>query len=94
MPKVVRFQDLCTGHDGYQPRPNIEASPSVFGNDLGLHRVGDEWDIHCRKSCHGGEMLDGSPNVFINDRALARVGDRITCGSYTRDGSPNIFCND
>lgn len=42
MPGIVRLGDYCSGHDGYPPRPNIEASTNVFVNGLGIHRLGDQ----------------------------------------------------
>lgn len=42
MPGIVRLGDKCSGHDGWPPRPNIEASTNVFVNDLGVHRLGDQ----------------------------------------------------
>ncbi len=94
MPSVVRFQDLCSGHGGYEPRPNIEASSSVFVNGRGVHRVGDGWDIHCEIGCHGGIMAGGSPTVFANGKAVARRGDSVNCGSVAFEGSLNVFCDD
>ena len=41
MPGIVRLGDYCSGHDGYPPRPNDEASINVFVNSKGVHRVGD-----------------------------------------------------
>jgi uncharacterized Zn-binding protein involved in type VI secretion len=47
MPAVVRLGDMSTGHSCFPPRPNTEASPNVFVNGKGVHRVGDAWAIHC-----------------------------------------------
>ncbi len=41
MPGIVRLGDYCSGHGGYPPRPNDEASANVFVNSKGVHRVGD-----------------------------------------------------
>ncbi|MEM4618919.1 MAG: hypothetical protein QW607_01765 [Desulfurococcaceae archaeon] len=43
---VVRLGDMSCGHACFPPRPNIEASPNVFVNGRGAHRLGDAWDIH------------------------------------------------
>ena len=91
MPEVCRLGDFSTGHSGWPPRPNIEASPNVFVNNLGVHRQGDAWDIHCNSSCHGGVLASGSSTVYVNNKQLGRIGDPVSCGDFVRDGSPNVF---
>ena len=93
MPGAVRFGDICSGHDGYPPRVNDQASTNVFINGLGAHRVGDSWEEHCNGGCHIGYQETGSPNVFVNSKSLARIGDDITCGSTNVGGSTNVFIN-
>ncbi len=93
MPGAVRFGDICSGHDGYPPRANDQASTNVFINGLGAHRVGDSWKKHCKSSCHIGYQKTGSPNVFVNNKSLARIGDDITCGSTNASGSTNVMVN-
>lgn len=90
MPAVVRLGDVCTGHGPCSPRPNAGASPDVFINNLGIHRVGDPWTVHCT---HSSAQASGSPNVFVNGISLARVGDAVACGSANAQGSPNVFAN-
>lgn len=93
MPAVVRLADYCAGHC-YSPRPNDEASPNVFVNGRGVHRVGDHWPTHCcPPPCHDSVQAQGSPNVFVNGRAAARIGDALSCGDVTAEGSPNVFIN-
>jgi len=93
MPLVVRLADLSTGHFPFAARPNIEASPNVFANNKGVHRVGDAWAVHCAPVCHGGVQATGSPNVFANNKPVARVGDAISCGDVNATGSPNVIAN-
>lgn len=90
---VCRLGDYSTGHEDYPPRPNIEASTTVFVNGLGVHCVGDAWATHCDESCHGGVLQTGSSTVFVNGKAVGRIDDPISCGDYVRDGSPNVFVN-
>lgn len=94
MPAAHRYRDVCTGHGCWPPRPNAQASPDVFLNGLGAHRVGDAWEVHCcGPACHGSVQAAGSPTVFVNGRALARVGDAVACGSACATGSPDVFVN-
>lgn len=92
MPAVTRLGDQCTGHGCFGPRPNDQASPNVFVNGLGVHRVGDHWVTHCcGPACHDSIMETGSSTVFINGKPAARIGDMVACGSASAQGSPNTF---
>jgi len=95
MPGIVRLGDTCTGHDCWPSRANTSASPNVFINGLGAHRVGDSWETHCcpGSDCHSGSQASGSPNVFVNGLSVARIGDFIDCGSSNQTGSQNVFAN-
>lgn len=94
MPAVVRLTDICTGHGCWPSRPNDEASPNVFANNLGVHRIGDHWVTHCCDGdCHDSVQETGSPNVFANNIRIARIGDDVECGSHNQTGSPNVFAN-
>jgi uncharacterized Zn-binding protein involved in type VI secretion len=93
MPAAHRHADICTGHGCYPPRPNIEASPDVFVNGLGWHRVGDGWALHGCGDCapHGGVLAAGSATVFVDGRAAGRIGDPVSCGSSAATGSADVF---
>jgi len=92
MPAVARLGDTCTGHGCFPPRANDEASPDVFVNSLGAHRVGDHWQTHCcGPSCHDSVLANGSSTVFVNGKPLGRIGDAIACGSAVASGSGNVF---
>lgn len=96
MPAAHRHTDICTGHGCWPPRPNIQGSVNVFINNLGSHRVGDTWAVHCCPAipaCHASVQGSGSPNVFVNGSAHARVGDAVACGSSNATGSNNVFIN-
>lgn len=90
MPSAVRLGDICTGHDSCPPRNNASASPNVYINNRGSHRVGDVWVVHCT---HGSNQASGSHNVYVNNRQQARVGDSIACGSNNASGSHNVYVN-
>ncbi len=94
MPAVVRIGDKCTGHGPYSPRVNDTGSGDVFVNNIGAHRLGDHWVVHCAPACHDSVQATGAPTVFVNNKPVARVGDQIACGSFNAQGSPNVFCGD
>jgi len=92
MPPVTRLGDICTGHDAWPPRANNQASGDVLVNNIGVHREGDSWAIHCKRlSCHVSVQAGGSGTVFVNNKAISRIGDPIACGSLVAAGSPNVF---
>lgn len=92
MPAIGFLGNLCTGHDGFEPRHSIEGSPDTFINGLPVIRVGDAWETHTEgDSTHDGHLVTGSSTVFINGKAVGRIGDLLDCGSAVAEGSPNIF---
>jgi len=94
MPAAHRHRDTCTGHGCWPSRPNAQASPSVFVNGAGWHRVGDAWEVHCCPAipeCHGGSLAAGSSSVYVNGSAAGRVGDPVSCGSVCATGSATVF---
>lgn len=91
MPAIAFYGCKCTGHDVYPPRPNDQASPNVFVNNLGVHRQGDHWAHHCSRSCHDSVLSGGSSTVFVNGKPIGRIGDGVACGSLVAEGSSNSF---
>ncbi len=92
MPAVTRLGDLCTGHDGYPPRPSITASSKVFASGKGVVCVSDAYAVHCRgSSCHPGTAQQGSLKVFASGKQKMRVGDPINCGSFVAQGTPKVL---
>jgi uncharacterized Zn-binding protein involved in type VI secretion len=95
MPAIVKLGNICSGHNGFPPRPNVGASGDIFMENLGTVRVGDPFAVHCKPSfgCHSGVEASGSPNVYANNRPVARVGDAISCGSVCAQGASTVFAN-
>ena len=93
MPAVTRLGDICTGHGCFDSRPNDQGSPTVFLNNLPLHRVTDHWVTHCCVVCHDSNLAAGSPNVFVENLAVGRIGDPVACGSAVATGSPDVYAN-
>lgn len=86
---IARLGDVCTGHDCYPSRPNVQGSGNVFVCGIPAHRMGDGWASHCHcgdDGCHGGVTVRSSGTVFCNGLGLARVGDKVSCGSSIATG--------
>lgn len=92
MPPVHRLGELCTGHQCFPPRPNVQASPNVFAEGIPVHRQGDMWAAHvCGLAVHAAPLAKGSATVFVNGRGCARIGDPVACGSYAAMGAATVF---
>ena len=91
---VVRVGiDVCTGHDGFDPRPAVTGSPDVFCDGYPVVRVGDQWMVHTdHHSSHDGQGIGGSSTVFCNGLPVMRSLDPINCGSVVAIGSTDVFC--
>ena len=97
MPKAARFNDICTGHECFPPRKNIQASEDVFINLRGAHRQGDAWEVHCcthpdePHGCHSSVLASGSSSVYINGKQAGRIDDPIACGGRVATGSDDVI---
>jgi len=92
MSGAARLGDICTGHGCYPSRPNDQASPNCFVNNLGHHRQSDHWTTHCCPpipACHDSFLQSGSSVTFVNSLEAGRIGDPVACGSYVLTGSPD-----
>ena len=94
MPPAARLNDICTGHEDWPPRQNIEASENVFVNGRGWHRQGDAWAVHCNSipECHSSVLARGSSTVYVNGKQAGRIGDPVACGGVDATGSENVIC--
>lgn len=92
MPSVAVKGSVCSGHDCFPPRPNIEASSDVKVNGKGVHREGDKYEMHScpDKGSHDAVLAKGSSTVNINGKPAGRIGDEVSCGSVVADGSANV----
>lgn len=86
---------MCTGHDCYPPRPNLEGDDDVTVNGIPIHLVGHKWPIHvCGNSSHDGVLVSGSTTVAVGDFGIGRIGDMVSCGSLVAEGSPDVLIGD
>jgi uncharacterized Zn-binding protein involved in type VI secretion len=88
MPGVSAISDMCTGHDGCDPRAADGGASSVLLAGQLIHRVGDHWEEHCG---HDSVLYTGSTNVLIGGVGVARIGDAVECGSGVMSGSSTFL---
>jgi uncharacterized Zn-binding protein involved in type VI secretion len=94
MPAAVRIGDISSGHDGFNPRPDVKGSSTVYINGIAAHRLSDYWPPHTNgRSVHDGVLSKGSPSVYVNGLALGRIGDSVSCGDTAARGSPTVNVN-
>ena len=103
MPGATRKGDSTTGKcnkgEGCCPHDrkgtNGAASPDVFINGLGAHRLNDTGNTNCP---HGGtfKSTSASGTVFVNGMGVTRIGDTTGCmvcgeGGTHSTGSPDVI---
>jgi uncharacterized Zn-binding protein involved in type VI secretion len=95
MPQVARIGDSDTNHPPCAPGSCATGSPTVFANNIPVHRVGDTNTPHGYIFCipHVTQLATGSPNVFANNIQVGRIGDAYSCGIKVNTGSPNVIAN-
>ena len=90
---IVRLADLSQGH-GYPPIANTGASSKCFCDGIGIHRLGDPWNvIHCiGPTCHnGGTAATASVKTFADGKGICRTGDSVSCGDTMLQSSGKCF---
>lgn len=95
---AARVGDLCSGHDGFRPKPFIQGSGNVFVNGKPLVREGDTRDVHISGSSSHSSAVPighGSSTVKVNGLGAVRIGDHVdqdpNCLSFAAQGSGNVF---
>lgn len=90
---VVRMGvDICSGHDGFNSRPAITGSLTVFVDGIPVVRTSDVWGQHTDGfTVHQGQSVVGSMTVFVEGLPLMRQMDVISCGSTCAMGSLTTF---
>lgn len=84
--------DVCSGHNGFNPRPAISGSVDTFVNGFAVVRVNDPWGQHTDgMTVHQGTSAVGSPTVFVNGLPVMRSLDIISCGSTASMASVDTF---
>lgn len=90
------ISSVSTGHGSWPSRVTAEGSPNVLVNGKGVHRLGDNWPVHCNSlgECHAGSTSKASATVLVNGKGAARIGDSISCGGNIATGSGNVLVGD
>lgn len=88
MAEVAIEGSLCSGHDGYPPRPAVEGQPLFTVNGTPVHCDGMLWAFHVKPDSppHTGVGI-GSKNFTINGAPVCVVGDNVSCGSVIVTGN-------
>ncbi|MGX9459454.1 PAAR domain-containing protein (plasmid) [Photobacterium damselae subsp. damselae] len=89
MPSIAIKGSICSGHDGFPPRPSIEGQELFTVNGIPVMATGDAFALHVKPDNppHGGTAI-GSSHLTINGKKAALVGDAVSCGSTIATGEP------
>lgn len=87
MAEIAIEGSLCSGHDGFPPRPSVQGQPLFKVNGVAVHCDGMVWAEHSKPDNppHGGVGI-GSKNFTINGAKVCVVGDVVSCGSVIISG--------
>lgn len=82
MPGIAVEGALCSGHDGFFPRPNVEGMPLFTVNGIPVVCDGMVWAFHTKPDNppHTGVGL-GSKPFTVNGKKVCVEGDNVSCGS-------------
>lgn len=86
--KAIAVQgSICSGHDGFAPRPSVSGQSLFMVNGKPAMATGDAFDLHDKPNNppHAGSVI-GSTNLTINGKQVAVVGDPVSCGSTVANG--------
>lgn len=91
MAGVALEGSLCSGHDGYPPRPSIEGDASFTVNGVAVHCDGMSWAMHTKpnSSPHSGTGT-GSEPFMVNGAPICIIGDPVSCGSVIVTGDDSF----
>ncbi|WP_318491921.1 PAAR domain-containing protein [Photobacterium leiognathi] len=80
---------VCTGHDGFAPRPSAGGQSLFKVNGIPVMATGDPFPPHDKPNNppHPGTAI-GSSKVTVNGLTVAMVGDAVSCGSAIATGQP------
>lgn len=87
MAAVALEGSICSGHDGYPPRPSVQGEAKFTVNGVPVHCDGHVWAYHTKPKHppHTGVGV-GSKNFTVNGAKVCVVGDIVSCGSTIATG--------
>lgn len=83
---------ICSGHEGFYPRPAVAGEPFFTVNAIPALVDGMPFDKHSDKnSTHDGVALSSRPWFTINGLGVVCIGDPVSCGSVVATGDPLVL---
>ncbi|WP_371929455.1 PAAR domain-containing protein [Photobacterium sp. CCB-ST2H9] len=89
MQPIAILSSICSGHDGFPPRPSVTGVPLFTVNGFPVMATGGIFIPHVKPDNppHPGIAI-GSSKLTINGQPAVMVGDVISCGSVVATGQP------
>ncbi|HCT3324850.1 TPA: alanine racemase [Enterobacter cloacae] len=92
MPIIAIQGAICSGHEGFPPRPAVAGEPFFTVNGVPALVDGMPFDKHSdENSTHDGVAISSRPWFTINLMGVVCMGDPVSCGSVVASGDPLIF---
>ncbi|HIF9347096.1 TPA: PAAR domain-containing protein [Photobacterium damselae] len=94
MPAAAILGSICSGHDGFPPRPSIDGDSRFTINGIPVMVTGSAFSFHSKPKHppHGGVGI-GTSKLTINGKPICRVGDSVSCGSTIATGQDKFHIN-
>lgn len=92
MSLIAQQTSICSGHDGYPPRPPVAGVPFFLVNGIPVLVNGIPYDRHTDgDSMHDGVAISTRPWFLIDRIPVVCAGDPVSCGSVVAAGDPLVL---
>lgn len=82
---------LCSGHDNFPPRSDVDGDPLMTINGVPVLVDGNAFAEHSDgNSVHAGTAVSTRPWLTVNGKGVVCVNDPVSCGSVVSSGDPLI----
>lgn len=87
MANIGKKGSLCSGHDGFSPRPSVEGDEFFKVNGIAVMTDSALYPDHTDgNSTHSGVAISTRPWFTVNGKGVVCEGDPVSCGSVVING--------
>ncbi|WP_370554244.1 PAAR domain-containing protein [Edwardsiella tarda] len=94
MAAIATENSVCSGHDGFSPRPAVSGVSQFKVAGVPVLVDGSPFAMHDKPNNppHGGVAIGSRTQFKVAGKSIALVGDPVSCGSViaTGDGKFNV----
>ncbi|RYM67334.1 alanine racemase [Serratia liquefaciens] len=82
---------VCSGHEGFPPRPCVDGDPLVTINGIPVMVDGSAFSEHTDgNTVHSGTAVSTRPWITVNGKGIVCKDDPVSCGSVVASGDPLV----